>query len=307
MPRWIFAVGVDAVDKVLRDKRAIAIFVLPALLVFSSVVILPILFSGYYSLLDWNGAGKSTFIGLSNYIEMFTNSSTYFVRGIVNSALLAGLSVFVQIPLALGLALLISHGIKLEGFFRNVYFIPVIISTTVIGQLWMKIYHPNNGMLNIVLTSMGLEALKRNWLADPTISLGAVFFVLIWQYIGYHMLLMYSAIKAIPTTLYEAAEIDGCSKSQLSRHIAIPLIMPMIKVCITFALIGSLKTFDLIYVLTKGGPIHATEVPTTLMFANIFLNYRYGMGSAMAIFILVECFVLTVFVQRFFKVENYEL
>jgi raffinose/stachyose/melibiose transport system permease protein len=284
------------VEKVFRDKRAIIIFVLPAILVFSSVVILPILFSGYYSLLDWNGAGKSTFIGLANYIEMFTNPSTYFVKGIINSAILAGLSIFVQVPLALGLALLISRGVKFESVFRNVYFIPVIISTTVIGQLWMKIYHPNNGMLNILLTNFGLTSLKHSWLADPNIS----------QYIGYHMLLLYSAIKAIPSTLYEAAEIDGCSKGQLSRHISIPLIMPMIKVCMTFALIGSLKTFDLIYVLTKGGPIHATEVPTTLMFSNIFLNYRYGLGSSMAIFILLECLLFTVCVQRLFKVEDLE-
>jgi raffinose/stachyose/melibiose transport system permease protein len=170
----------------------------------------------------------------------------------------------------------------------------------------MKIYHPNNGMLNILLTNFGLTSLKHSWLADPNISLGAVFFVLIWQYIGYHMLLLYSAIKAIPSTLYEAAEIDGCSKGQLSRHISIPLIMPMIKVCMTFALIGSLKTFDLIYVLTKGGPIHATEVPTTLMFSNIFLNYRYGLGSSMAIFILLECLLFTVCVQRLFKVEDLE-
>lgn len=293
-------------EKVFRDRRAIAIFVLPAFLVFSSVVVLPIVFSGYYSLLDWNGAGKATYIGFANYVEMFTNPSTYFVKGIVNSAILVGLSVFVQLPLALGLALVISRGIKLEGLFRNVYFIPVIISTTVIGQLWMKIYHPNNGMLNVLLQSIGLAGWKRSWLADPVLSLGAAFFVLIWQYIGYHMLLLYSAIKAIPSSLYEAAEIDGCTKSQLNRHISIPLILPMIKVCATFALIGSLKTFDLIYVLTKGGPIHATEVPTTLMFANIFLNYRYGMGSSMAIFILLECLLLTVLVQRLFKVEDLE-
>jgi raffinose/stachyose/melibiose transport system permease protein len=294
------------VERVFRDRRAIAIFVLPAFIVFSSVVILPIVFSGYYSLLDWNGAGKGTFIGLSNYVEMFTNPSTYFIKGIANSAILAGLSIFVQVPLALGLALLISRGVKGEAFFRNIYFIPVIVSTTVIGQLWMKVYHPNNGMLNVLLQSIGLASWKRSWLADPSISLGAVFFVLIWQYIGYHMLLLYSAIKAIPSSLYEAAEIDGCSKGQLSRHISIPLILPMIKVCVTFALIGSLKTFDLIYVLTKGGPIHATEVPTTLMFSNIFLNYRYGLGSSMAIFILLECLLFTVCVQRAFKVEDYE-
>lgn len=293
-------------DKVLRDKKAILIFILPALIIFSVIVIMPIAVSFYYSLLNWNGVGSGTFIGIQNYIKMFTDKSEYFGKAMINSGLLALLSVFVQIPISLILALVISRGIKGESFFRNIYFIPVIISTTVIGQLWMKIYNPNNGLLNVFLENIGLGMLKRNWLADPKIALGAAFFVLIWQYIGYHMLLMYSSIKAIPTTIYEAAEIDGASKFQTSMRITIPLIMPMIKVCVTFALIGSLKTFDLIYVLTKGGPIHATEVPATLMFSNIILQNKYGMGSAMAIFILVECLIFTVILQRFFKVEDYE-
>ncbi len=293
-------------DKVMKDKVAILIFVLPALFIFSVIVIMPIAVSIYYSLLNWNGVGSGTFIGIKNYIELFTNTADYFPKSIINSALLALLSVFVQVPIALLLALVISRKIKGESIFRNIYFIPVIISTTVIGQLWMKIYHPNNGLLNLLLNNLGLGFLKRNWLADPHVALGAAFFVLIWQYIGYHMLLLYSAIKAIPTTIYEAAEIDGASKTQASLTVTIPLIMPMIKVCVTFALIGSLKTFDLIYVLTKGGPIHATEVPATLMFSNIFLQNRYGMGSAMAIFILLECLIFTVILQRFFKVENYE-
>ncbi len=293
-------------DKVLRDKRAILIFVMPAFIVFVAVVLMPILFSTYYSLLNWNGASPGTFIGLKNYITMFANKEEYFVKSIINSGILALLSVFVQIPLALILALIISRGIKGESIFRNIYFIPVIISTTVIGQLWMKIYNPNNGLLNVLLNNIGLGFLKRNWLADQHLALGAAFFVLIWQYIGYHMLLLYSAIKAIPSTIYEAAEIDGASKLQVSLNVVIPLIMPMIKVCVTFALIGSFKTFDLIYVLTKGGPIHATEVPATLMFSNIFLQNKYGMGSAMAIFILIECLIFTVVLQRFFKVQEYE-
>lgn len=133
-----------------------------------------------------------------------------------------------------------------------------------------------------------------------------VFFVIVWQYIGYHMLLLYSAIKAIPRSLYEAARVDGATHFQSAVRITIPLIMPMIKVCVTFALIGSLKTFDLIYVLTKGGPIHATEVPTTLMFSQIFfLQNQYGYGSSMAIFfIIVECLIFTIMIQKLFKVKH---
>ncbi len=293
-------------EKVMRDKVAIIVFVVPALVLFSVIVFLPIAFSVYYSMLDWNGVGSGTFVGIKNYITLFTSTKDYFVTSILNSGLLAVLSIFVQLPIALLLALVIARNIKGESIFRNIYFIPVIISTTVIGQLWMKIYHPNNGLLNVFLGSIGLESLQRNWLADTHLALGSAFFVMIWQYVGYHMLLLYSAIKAIPPTLYEAASIDGANSVQVARHISIPLIMPMVKVCATFALIGSLKTFDLIYVLTKGGPIHATEVPTTLMFSNIFLQNKYGLGSTMAIFILVECLIFTVLLQKLFKVQDYE-
>ncbi len=291
-------------DKVFSDKRAIFIFVFPAFLVFAMIIILPIFFSVYYSTLDWNGIGEATFIGIKNYINLFVNNADGFMISIKNSFIIAFLSVFVQVPIALILALVISKGIKGEGFFRTVYFIPVIISTTVIGQLWMKIYQPKYGMLNNLLEILGVDFLKRNWLATPETALGSAFFVIIWQYIGYHMLLLYSGIKAIPTTIYEAAEVDGANNFQKATSITIPLILPMLKVCVTFALIGSLKTFDLIYVLTKGGPIHATEVPTTLMFSTIFLQNRYGYGSSMAIFIIIECLIFTVFIQKFFKADT---
>jgi raffinose/stachyose/melibiose transport system permease protein len=291
-------------NKVFSDKKAIFIFVFPAFLIFFTIIILPIFFSAYYSTLQWNGIGEAVFIGVKNYVDLFVNNTDGFMMAIKNSFLVAFFSVFVQVPLALMLALVISKGIKGEGFFRTVYFIPVIISTTVIGQLWMKIYQSKYGMLNHLLEVTGLGFLKQNWLATPETALGSAFFVIIWQYIGYHMLLLYSAIKAIPQEVYEAAEVDGANNIQKASRITIPLILPMLKVCVTFALIGSLKTFDLIYVLTKGGPIHSTEVPTTLMFSTIFLQNKYGYGSAMAIFIIVECLIFTIFIQRFFKTEN---
>jgi len=292
------------VNRVLSNKKAIFIFVFPAFIVFALIAILPIFFSTYYSTLEWNGIGKGTFVGLQNYIRLFVNNMDGFSFAIKNSFLLALLSVFVQVPLALILALFITKGIKGEGFFRTVYFIPVIISTTVIGQLWMKIYQPKYGLLNNILEKLNLDFLQQNWLASPETALGCAFFVIVWQYIGYHMLLLYSAIKAIPRSLYEAARVDGATHFQSAVRITIPLIMPMIKVCVTFALIGSLKTFDLIYVLTKGGPIHATEVPTTLMFSQIFLQNQYGYGSSMAIFIIVECLIFTIMIQKLFKVKH---
>ncbi len=294
-------------DKLLRDKKAITVFSLPALLFYIGLIFIPIGFAIYYSMLDWNGrAGTEVFVGLKNYISMFADERDYFLLSLKNAGILALLSVFVQIPIALLLALVIARKTKGEGFFRSVYFIPVIISTTVLGQLWSKIYHADYGVLNYILESIGLESWTRGWLANPNTVLGALFFVMIWQYIGYHMLLLYSQIKSIPKTLYEAAEIDGASGIKMATRITIPLIMPMIKVCLTFAIIGCMKTFDLVWVLTKGGPFHLTEVPTTVMFDVIISQQRFGAGSAMAIFIMFVCLILTMLIMRFFKVENYE-
>ncbi len=295
-------------DKLLRDKKAIAVFSVPALILYIGMIFIPIGFAIYYSFVDWNGrAGvEPVFIGLENYIKLFTNQRDYFVPALGNAILLAVLSLAIQLPIALLLALVVARKTKGEGFFRTVYFIPVIISTAVLGQLWTKIYHADYGALNEILRSIGLESWTRGWLADPNTVLGAVFFVMIWQYIGYHMLLMYSQIKSIPQSLYEAAEIDGANSFQVATRITIPLIRPMIKVCVTFSLIGCMKTFDLVWVLTKGGPFHTTEVPTTVMFSTILEQFRYGAGSAMAVFIMLICLVLTLIIMRFFKVENYE-
>lgn len=291
-------------DRVLSNKKAICFFILPALIVFIAIIIFPIFMSGYYSTLKWDGIGKSSFIGIDNFITLFTNHEDGFIQSIKNSVILAFLSVFVQLPISLILALVLSNNVKGEGFYRSVYFIPVIVSTVVIGQLWMKIYHPSYGLLNTFLRGTGLDPLAKEWLGSTETALGAAFVPVVWQYIGYHMLLMYAAIKSIPTELMEAAKIDGASSVQTAFKITIPLIKPILEVCVTFAVIGSLKTFDLIYVLTGGGPIHATEVPSTLMFNTIFHKYQYGYGSAMAIFIIAECLLLTVIIQKLFRLKK---
>ena len=291
-------------DRVLRDKKALVIFVLPAFLFFAGIVIIPLAVSSYYSLLKWDGMGQATFIGLKNFERLFLTNVDGFPNSIIHSAIFAFLSVFVQLPLALFFALILSKGIKGEGFFRTVYFIPVTISMVAIGQLWLKIYNPDYGMLNAALKGIGLESLANPWLGNQRTALLAVFVPGVWQYIGYHMLIMYAAAKSIPDDIRMAAKIDGASDSVIDLKITIPLIMPTIKVCIIFALVGSLKIFDLVYVMTAGGPAHATEVPSTLMFSTIFSKYQYGYGSSMAVFIVIECLVITVLVKRFLKTDD---
>ena len=287
--------------KLYSNKFYILIFLLPALVLFCGVLIAPIGASLYYSFFNWKGIGPKTYIGLSNYRELFTSNTIGFFKALRNSLLLAGLSVFLQLPLALLLALTLGRKIKGERTFLSVYFMPVLISTVVIGQLWLKIYNPDYGILNAALRAVGLEKLTRIWLGDKATALGAVFVPTLWQYVGYHMLLLYAGVKSVPTELRESAMLDGATNAQVDRYIVLPYIKPILRVSVIFAVTGSLKSFDLIYVLTNGGPMHATEVPSTLMINMLFLRNRYGMGSAIAVMLILLCFGFALLISAFFK------
>ena len=291
-------------NKMYSNKWYIIIFLLPALILFCGVLIAPIGASGYFSFFDWNGFTEKTFIGLSNYKELFTSDSIGFMKALGNSLLLAALSVFLQLPLALGLALVLGKKIKGERAFLSVFFMPVLISTVVIGQLWLKIYNPDYGVLNVALRAVGLGNLAHIWLGDKATALGAVFVPILWQYVGYHMLLLYAGVKSVPPELREAAMLDGATDGQVNRYIVLPYIKPILKISVIFAVTGSLKSFDLIYVLTNGGPLHATEVPSTLMISMLFLRNRYGMGSTIAVLLIVLCFAFALLINFVFKEED---
>lgn len=283
------------------NKLHIILFLLPALLLFCGVLIAPIGASAYFSLFDWKGIGPKTFIGLANYKELFTSNSIGFLKALRNSLLLAALSVGLQLPLALALALTLGKNIKGERVFLSVYFMPVLISTVVIGQLWLKIYNPDYGILNVFLRSIGLEKWTRIWLGKKETALGAVLVPTLWQYVGYHMLLLYAGVKSVPGELREAAMLDGATDGQINRFIVLPYIKPILRISVIFAVTGSLKSFDLIYVLTNGGPFHATEVPSTLMISMLFLRNRYGMGSTIAVMLIILCFGFALLINAIFK------
>ncbi len=291
-------------NKPLRYKVNIFLFLLPALILFVGVLIAPIIMSTVYSFTEWNGFNTPEYIGIKNYIELFTSKSINIRRALGNAMLLALFSCCIQLPFALWLALKLSRPIKGKTALLAIFFMPVLISTVVIGQLWLKIYNPDYGVLNVFLRSIGLEKLAHVWLGEKGTALGAVFVPILWQYVGYHMLLMYAGIKGVPVELTEAAMLDGCTESQVSRYIIIPYIRPILRVCVIFAVTGSLKSFDLIYVLTNGGPRHATEVPSTLMINLLFLRNRYGMGSTIAVMLIILCFVFALLINTLFKEEK---
>ncbi len=292
-------------QRMYSKKIYILLFLLPALILFCGVLIAPIGASAYYSLFNWKGVGADMeFIGLANYKELFTSNSIGFWKALLNSLLLAALSVFIQLPLALGLALTLGKKVKGERLFLSVYFMPVLISTVVIGQLWLKIYNPDYGILNVFLRAIGLESWAKIWLGNKSTALGAVFVPTLWQYVGYHMLLLYAGVKSVPPELREAAMLDGATDGQINRYIVLPYIKPIIRISVIFAVTGSLKSFDLIYVLTNGGPLHSTEVPSTLMISMLFLRNRFGMGSAIAVMLILLCFGFALLISAIFREEK---
>ena len=269
----------------------------PTMLLMAVFVVVPICMSVYYSLLDWDGIGQGTFVGIQNYIEMLGDER--FLNSVKNSLLYAACSLLIQLPISLILAIVVANVSKGEKFYRTTFFIPVIISSVVIGQLWQKVYNGDYGLLNAFLSMIGIQG--QDWLGQESTALIAAFVPNLWQYIGYHMLIMYAGIKSISPDINEAARIDGANRLQIAWKITIPLLKPIIQVCVTFSLIGALKIFDLIYVLTGGGPFFSTEVPTIYMYKTIFDSFNYGYGSAIAIFVIIECMILTFVLRLFFR------
>lgn len=293
-------------NNLMYKKRAILVFVLPTVLIYTCIVVLPIFASFYIGLFHWNGIGKMTFCGFANFKRMFF-SDAQFHKAILNSFILAGTSIIIQLPIAFLLGLVLANGIKFEKFFRTVYFVPVVLSSMVIGQLWLKIFNADYGLLNFVLQAVGLGYLAQPWLAQTNTAFACTVVPAVWQYIGQYILIFYAGMKGIPEELYEAARIDGANAWNTLTRITIPLMNPVIKVCLILSLTGSFKSFDLVYVMTNGGPLHSSDLPSTAMYSNLFGSHLYGYGSAQAVFIVMECLLATLILQLLFRKSETDL
>jgi len=274
---------------VMSNKLAIALYVLPSLLLILILIYIPIVLTGYYGLMDWDGIGKMKFIGLENYIQLIKDklfwSSTY------HSVLLAVFST-VSLIAYLFISVILASKIKGANLLRKIYLIPMLLSSVAIAQLWLKIFDPTNGMLNKLLEMFGVENTP-TWLADPNLVLFAIFIPIVWQYAGFYIIIYYAALKGVPEEIIEAAKIDGATPAQIAYKIKLPLISGVIKVTIVLAIVGSLKYFDLIYVMTGGGPNGSSEVIASLMYREAFKSYNFGYGSAIGFALLVICLVMT--------------
>lgn len=278
----------------MSNKKIITLYVLPALLIILGIVYIPILLTAYYGLHDWNGIGALTFIGMENYTALLTDDK--FWASAWHSLLLALFSA-ISLIIYLAVAMVLASRIKGANLFRKIYLIPMLLSSVAIAQLWLRMYHPTNGIVNSLLETMGI-ANPPAWLAEPNLVLYALFVPILWQYAGFYILIYYAGLKNIPSTLEEAARIDGATSLQIALRIRLPLMLEVIKVTIVLAVVGSLKYFDLIYVMTGGGPNGASEVMASYMYLTAFRAYDFGYGSAIAFFLLLICLIVTWIIRR---------
>lgn len=269
-------------------------YIFPALLLIGVFIFIPLLLSAYYGFMDWDGIGAKRFIGLENYKNAIQDAK--FWSSVWHSTLLAIFSALSLIGYLI-IALILASKIKGADLLRKIYLIPMLLSSVAIAQLWIKIYNPTNGILNWILMKLGSDN-PPAWLADPNIVLYAIFLPIIWQYAGFYILIYYAALKNVPESVIEAARIDGATPVKIAYQIKLPLIKGIIKVTIVLAIIGSLKYFDLIYVMTNGGPNGASEVMASYMYKLAFSGNNFGYGSAIGFLMLLITLIVTVVIQK---------
>ncbi|WP_088042095.1 carbohydrate ABC transporter permease [Bacillus sp. EAC] len=281
-------------NKFMSNKKIIAFYIAPALFLILALIYVPIIQTGYFGLMKWNGIGEKEFIGLQNYSHLIHDP--LFWKSALHSFLLA---VFSAVSLIgyLFISFILAGKIKGADLLRKIYLIPMLLASVAIAQLWLKIYHPTNGILNSLLISIGIEN-PPAWLAETNLALYAIIIPIIWQYAGFYILIYYAALKNIPDSLIEAARIDGATPLQIALRIKLPLIMNVVKVTIVLAVVGSLKYFDLIYVMTGGGPNGASEVMASYMYQKAFKGFDFGYASAIGFFLLVICLVVTWIIRK---------
>ncbi len=282
-----------------RNLRAwgfAGLFMLPALALFGLFVLFPIIQAARYSLYDWNGLEPlDNFVGLANFERAL--SDPVFLGSVSHNALIVVLSLVVQVPFALGIALMLNRRFPGRAILRLIFFAPYVIAEVITGIVWSLMLQPN-GLADNVLTSIGLEDAYHPWLADPDTVLIALFFIITWKYFGFHMILMLAGLQGIPHELEEAAAIDGASRRQALRYVTLPLLGPTIRVSVFLSIIGSLQLFDLVWVTTRGGPVNASNTMAVYMFDRGFVRFQFGYGSAVAVILFLICFVLALAYQR---------
>lgn len=294
------------ISLVSRKRFVPYLFLAPAL-VFLLFVYIPIIENVFFSLFEWSSfQPEKTFIGLKNYIDLFHDP--VFFTALRNNVLYAVISLICQVGGGLILAAVLEDKLvrKWSPFFRTVFFLPVVISMTVIALLFDFIYNPEIGLLNQLLEAVGLDELTRAWLGDENTAMLSVIFVSQWQSVGYIAMLYIVSIQSIPAELYESAQLDGAGKIQQFFHITVPQTKEMSFVAVVMTLTGAFTVFNEPYILTGGGPGNASEVLSTFLYKSAFTKDMMGYASAIATVVLLLTLALSLIQMKFFKTGKEE-
>ena len=267
-------------NKVMGNKKTIALFVLPAFIIYSIFALAPIFYNVYLSLFDTDLMSKMNFVGIKNYLSLFSDKTFKHAFG-NNILMVVGAS-----------------------FFQTVFFLPCVICGVAVGLTWTFVYNGNYGLLNGFLKAIGLGGLQQMWLANKETAMLCIIIVIMWQYVGYHMVIQLAAMRNIDSSFYEAAEIDGATGWQQFKYITFPLIKPILKIDAVLIITGSLKYYDLVAVMTSGGPNHATEVMSTYMYYQSFNILNYGYASAIGVVLMLLCMLSVGISNRVFKTDE---
>src|SRR5690625_2090868 len=279
------------------DKNSvltILLFLLPALLIYTIFIIYPIISTLNYSLFNWNGIQKDMlFVGLQNYTNLLTDPA--FWSALKNNLYVILVSIFIQIPLGLVMALILSSRLKGLKVLNVLFFLPYLMSTVAVGLLWVFMFDPINGSVNKLLEFLGFESI--HWLASSGTAIIAVLIVIAWQFAPFFMILFRASIVGIPEELYEASDIDGANGLEPFFYVPLPSLMPTIVSSSILAVVGSLKTFDIFYVMLGGGSGNTTEILGTYMYRQSFVNFNMGYGSTIATMMLILALISVVIIQ----------
>ncbi len=273
-----------------RGWLMIALFLAPALVVYGLFVLVPIGQAMWFSLFKWNGLGPlEDFVGLDNYVRALNDE--VFRMAAWHNTLIVLLSLFVQIPFALWLALMLNQRFRGRTLLRLIFFAPYVLSEVITGVIWRLLLYPD-GMVDQALKGMGLGFLVQEWLADRSIVMLSLFVVISWKYFGFHMIIMLAGLQGIPRELEEAAAIDGATRWQTVRRVIVPLLGPTIRVSVFLSIIGAIQLFDLVWATTKGGPFNASNTMATYLVTVGIERTQLGFGSAVAVILFAISLVV---------------
>ena len=298
--------GQNDMNKVLGNKKAITLFVLPALILYAILVLVPVVWSLYYSLYSGSPGLQWEFTGFDNYVKLFSDKN-FLNSLLVNVKYVLAVTVG-QVGLGLLLALMFKFWLnRCKTIVRTLVFFPVVLPTVAVGQLFAKIYEiqPNYGLLNSLLSAVGLDNLVQAWIGQESTALWALCVMDVWVAMGFYSVIFYGALLDIPDDILEAARIDGSGSFSLFRHILLPLLRPMVITCLVFSFSGTVKMFESSLALTGGGPGSATKSLSMYMYDVSFTYNNVGYGSVIGIVIFLMCIAGSMLINRFDVKEKY--